>query len=377
MNKTAKGVSLKIVNLVKEIPTGFLERVNPGKSLYFKREFLAAFETNHPHITYNYYIIESEHGNALAVVQKFQIELDSGNLESTLPDKMAKTLRCVMSGKTAQIQVCGNVFLSGEYGISVDRPSFKKEAYQITREILNDLDQASLSFFKDFEDENPIHQSGLSKMNYHNFQVEPNMILKIIPQWDSFDSYKNSLKSKYRVKVNRADAKSDLLHVTSLNAAEIIKNSLRLQQLLRQTTDHADFKTVEFNVATYSQLAKDFSDQFTLNAYFLGESLVGFSTSFIDQQSLDAHFVGFDYEFNREYSIYPRMLNDYVRKAIDLKADTLNLGRTSSEIKSTLGAIPHSLSCYVKHKKSLANLIFKPLVKKIKPTDYKLHNPIK
>ena len=377
MSKTFKGVGSTLLNNVKEVPTDFLERVNPGKSMYFKREFLEAFETSHPHITYNYYIIESERGNALVVIQKFQIELDSGNLESTLPDKLAKTLRCVLNGKTAQVQVCGNVFLSGDYGIALDRSSFKKEAYEITGEILNDLDQASLSFFKDFEDKSPIHQSDLGTMHYHNFEVEPNMILENLPQWNGFDDYKNSLKSKYRVKINRADAKSTSLDVKSLNATEIIKNSLRLQQLLGQTTDHAHFKTVQFNVATYAQLVRDFPDQFTLNAYFLGEEMVGFSTSFFNEQSLDAHFVGFDYELNREYSIYPRMLNDYVRKAIELKADTLNLGRTSSEIKSTLGAIPYPLSCYVKHKKSLANLIFKPLVKKIKPNDYKLHNPIK
>ena len=83
-----------------------------------------------------------------------------------------------------------------------------------------------------------------------------------------------------------------------------------------------------------------------------------------------SHFIGIDYTRNKELSIYPRILNDYVRLGIEMKVNEVNFGRTSSEIKSTLGAIPEDLTCYLRHRRTLATLLFKPLVRKIKMKMY-------
>jgi hypothetical protein len=79
---------------------------------------------------------------------------------------------------------------------------------------------------------------------------------------------------------------------------------------------------------------------------------------------LDAHFIGIDYSKNKTYAIYPRILNDYVRLGISTNSSQINLGRTASEIKSTLGAQPKPLTCYCKHKRYLPNKILKPFIKK-------------
>jgi len=53
------------------------------------------------------------------------------------------------------------------------------------------------------------------------------------------------------------------------------------------------------------------------------------------------------------------MLNDYVRSGIKLGVKDINLGRTTSEIKSTLGAMPEYLCCYTKHYKKNYKFNFK------------------
>ena len=105
--------------------------------------------------------------------------------------------------------------------------------------------------------------------------------------------------------------------------------------------------------------------------------MIGFATAFKVGETLDAHFIGMDYARNKEFAIYPRILNDYIRMGIELGAKEINFGRTASEIKSTVGAIPENLTCYVRHRRSAANLIFKPLVRQIKMTEYKQHRPFK
>jgi hypothetical protein len=52
-------------------------------------------------------------------------------------------------------------------------------------------------------------------------------------------------------------------------------------------------------------------------------------------------------------------------------------GRTASEIKSTLGAQPRTLTCYCKHKYYLPNLILKPFIKNVKIKSFKQHQPFK
>ena len=61
-------------------------------------------------------------------------------------------------------------------------------------------------------------------------KVEPNMIITLQPEWKSFDDYKNALKSKYRVKANKADSKSKDLIEKEFTAQEIeqYKSELRL-----------------------------------------------------------------------------------------------------------------------------------------------------
>lgn len=92
---------------------------------------------------------------------------------------------------------------------------------------------------------------------------------------------------------------------------------------------------------------------------------------------LDAHFIGIDYSKNKEYAIYPRILNDYVRLGIKLKTKQINLGRTASEIKSTLGAKPKELTCYCKHKRYLPNQILRPFIQNVNIKSFKQHSVFK
>jgi len=97
----------------------------------------------------------------------------------------------------------------------------------------------------------------------------------------------------------------------------------------------------------------------------------------VNQENLDAHFIGLDYVFNKEYAIYPRILNDYVRLGIEHHSKRINLGRTASEIKTTLGAKPEDLMCYFRHKRTITNHFIKPLASSVKIKSFKQHKPFK
>jgi len=201
--------------------------------------------------------------------------------------------------------------------------------------------------------------------------------MRLQVNWNDFEEYKNLLKSKYRVKVNRADSKSEGLQLKPFSAEDIITHREQLQNLYQNITEKAMFNAIDLNVNTYGHLQEYFRESVYFNTYWYQEKIVGFATAFHVEDRLDAHFIGMDYSLNKELAIYPRILNDYIRLGTELKVKEVNLGRTASEIKSTVGAVPESLTCYVKHRRTLANVMFKPLVRQVKMTNYKQHSPFK
>ena len=71
------------------------------------------------------------------------------------------------------------------------------------------------------------------------------------------------------------------------------------------------------------------------------------------------------------------MLYDYVTIAIENKMDFINFGRTASEIKSSIGAVPQELTIYLRHKKNIPNKLFSLFLNKIKPTSFSQKFPFK
>lgn len=348
-------------------------------TFYFSKPFLHAFEKANPLITYTYLLFSlNDKPVALAITQAIDISLDMASEKVPLTQQLARSIQCYLSGKKTHILVCGNIFLSGAYGLYVKTGIDKRSVYDTLSRKLKKLSipkKPSLFFLKDFNATEDASASIAEKEHFQSFTVEPNMRLRL--RWKDFDSYKNALKSKYRVKVNRADTLSKNLTVQSLSASEIRSNKDSLQLLYNNVTSKAVFNTLTITIETYALLKDAFKDRIIFKSYSIGDLLVGFSTAFVVDNLLDAHFIGLNYEFNKTDAVYQRMLNDYIRQGLSLGVKEINLGRTASEIKSTLGAVPEQLRCYIKHRRTATNMLFKPLVRQIEMTEYKQHTPFK
>lgn len=364
---------------IQDVPDIVFKALGCDKTLYFNKFFLHAFAKANSQITHHYLVITAQAKPvSLVCLQFLEVALDQTTENLSLTGKMAKTLQCFLYNKKIAIAVCGNLYLSGNYGIYIKEKKHANSINAYVGQVLKKTQQPnkpSVLFIKDFTNEDLDQSADLQNNHFAPFALEPNMVLDI--KWDTFEAYKTALKSKYRVKVNKADKQSNALVVKEFTANDISQNRATLQQLYANITDKAVFKTAALDIAVYATLKSHFPEKLIFKAYYLEQIIVGFSTAFITNNRIDAHFIGLDYALNKEHSIYPRILNDYVKLAIHLKANSLNLGRTSSEIKSTLGAVPTALFGFVRHRRTLANSFFKPLVRQIKMTDYKQHRPFK
>lgn len=170
--------------------------------------------------------------------------------------------------------------------------------------------------------------------------AEPFMVLELDPAWTSFDDYLGAMKTKYRTRAKRAMTLSaHCEHCACTNwpdeewlswAADLLGKTLAdkviaLPENLRELL--ATFKRV-------------YGDDFHVFGYRTNGQWVGFITALHEGDTLYALHMGFEPEFAREAQFYQRSMMDVVALGIQLGAARVNMGRTATEIKSTLGARP-------------------------------------
>lgn len=375
-------MTTKIHKSIGAVDASFLKKINPQNNVYFSKTLLHSFEVSNPKIEMRYVCV-SDHDNpqALALVQIVELSVDVilKNIKATALSRCLLSL--LLWKEHIKIMFCGNVFLSGEYCLSFSEKTKREKA---VKEIGRALDTISKSvkplhaiFIKDFEKKALDYSQGFESFGFTNIKVEPNMLVHLKPEWKSFEDYKDALKSKYRIKANKADSKSQALEDRFMSKNDIESAQKALQNLYQNTIDNANFNAQVLNLKTYIELKSFYKDDFIVKGYFLDSEIVGFLSALKNRSHLDAHFIGLNYRLNKAHAIYPRILNDYVRIGIENKVSVINLGRTASEIKTTIGAVPLDLSCYIKHKSPFINALVRPFFRRIQIKSFKQHSPFK
>ena len=374
-----------------EIPQEIWEQLNCSENIYFHPNFLISLEKSNPEIHFSYIVLldDDQKPIAFASIQivDFYIDAIRNDLELLIRKikNVARKLGILPNKKPFKILICGNTFVSGEHGIFIKENQDKKiiikelakAILQFVKEDVVLKKEVTIFLLKDFMNESLFITDELKDYNYHPFLVEPNMVLHIHKKWQNFEDYLASIKTKFRVKAKKAFQRSADLKIENVTLENMESQLPKMTSLYKKVASKADFHLGNFNLETYKDLKEKLGDNYILKTYFLNDKIVGFISGVINKNSLDAHFVGIDYQLNREFAIYQRMLYDYIEIAINKNLEKINFGRTASEIKSSVGAIPEDLTMYLRHKKSITNRILKLFLQRIEPTPFQQKFPFK
>ncbi|WP_254713105.1 peptidogalycan biosysnthesis protein [Polaribacter sp. HaHaR_3_91] len=377
----------KFFSSIDEIPSQIWETLDCTKNSYFHPYFLKYIEKNHPEITFSYIVLVDQKNipTAFASLTIINFELNSIKNDFEILKTIGKKLHVFPDKKPLQLLICGNPFVSGEHGIFIKQNQDKKAIIKELAESINHFvnsdkklkKQIDAFLIKDFTKESLPITDTLKKFSYHPFSVEPNMKLQLHENWQNFDDYLAAMKTKFRVKAKKAFKQSVAIKIKDVTLENIDKMLPEMTILYEKVASNAGFNLGVFNLETYRNFKKLFGENYILKSYCLDDKLVGFVSGIINQESLDAHFVGIDYQLNREHAIYQRMLYDYIEIAIDKKLKTINFGRTASEIKSSVGAVPQDLTMYLRHQKTIKNKILKLFLQRVQPTPFQQKFPFK
>jgi predicted N-acyltransferase len=212
---------------------------------------------------------------------------------------------------------------------------------------------------------------------YQQVHVEADMSMVIPANWQTFEDYLQAISSKYRVRAKKIMHTSEALILHELTADDLENEIDRFYYLYRAVADKADFNIAKFPKEYFVAQKRLTPNLYHIFGYYLDGKLVGFMSMFILPHKTEVHYCGIDYTLNKDYALYQRMLYDTVKYAIEHNIRKLHFGRTAPEVKSTIGAIPHPMYGYIKHKNGFINSIMGLFTKRLKPREYILRNPFK
>jgi hypothetical protein len=173
---------------------------------------------------------------------------------------------------------------------------------------------------------------------YHHIDTQPSMIMEISSQWGNLQGYLNALKSKYRVRAKKALQEVRELERVELSLSEIEEREDQLHQLYLKVVEDVGFNLFILDKGYFTELKRTLGDKFRLWIYKDKGEVISFFTVFEDGDILDAHFLGYDVEVNHKYKLYLNMLLAMIEMASSQGFKQLQLSRTATEIKSSVGA---------------------------------------
>ncbi|MEZ4916091.1 MAG: peptidogalycan biosysnthesis protein [Chitinophagales bacterium] len=278
------------------------------------------------------------------------------------------------------LAVLGNVFITGDNGQAWYKniaPSIKWKLINEAIEQYTKLENVDAVLISDIDNLHLAGSNYLVEQKFRKFEVEPDLKFYVQPGWNTFDDYLQNLTSKYRVRTNKVLEKSENITIKNLNTEDILQYENLIYKLYSNVVNQADFKLAEVPKNYFSKMKNALPNIFQVHGFFKENELIGFVCYFINTHCINVNFVGINYEYNKTYSLYQRMLYHCIEEGIKQKTGMVHFGRTATEIKTTIGALPFKSYSFIKHNSAIPNIAIKPLTTYLKPEPFTQRNPFK
>ncbi len=374
IDRISSPLSYRVYKHMNEVGVDW-DQIIGSNDFFQSRPFLSALEAFPPKgMEFRYVVFYmKEQAIGLSYYQLFNFKADQSLNEAKGEEgelchfgKINQNFRSFIAKKiNFRSIISGNIILTGEHGFYFSNNTLDKNLqFEVVSKTMENIrleeskqgETVKVSLIKDFfEDKLPSAQPYFSSTPYHEFSVQPNMILDIDPTWKSFDDYLQAMSSKYRVRAKRAFKKAKGIEKRNLSLEEIYALEDQMYALYQEVAGNAGFNTFLLHKKYLGALKAKSPNDLQITGYFLEGQLVGFYTTIENGKALDAHFIGFKSSVNRSHHIYINMLYDMIRYGITLGKSHLLFARTAMEIKSSVGARPHDMYGYMKHKNTFSN----------------------
>ncbi|EMI41515.1 GNAT family N-acetyltransferase [Rhodopirellula sp. SWK7] len=364
------------------------DHVTRDGSIFMSRRYLQNAQDDFMDRIVRDFAIVYESGTPVAAVatQSFDVcgEQLMGNKTELISRLPAELRRRSLALLKRRVTMCGNVHTWGPDGVAFAPgrvpekiwPGVADCLYRIRR--ANRLHgQTDYVIIKDLFDVDKLPASELVDFRYRSLETEPNMVLSIDPNWQSFDDYTASLTKRYRAAARKVfkPFAADTLHVGPVE--DLDAESDRIYELYQSVAQRADVCLFSLQKSTLPRMAHALGDDFIAIGIRCENKLIGFVTVVRDGETAIGFYLGMDYDANNDLPIYHRLLLAVVEQAITWRCKRISFGRTALDAKSRLGCQPVETHIWVRHRVPLVNVFVQQLLKNVSHEEPPQRNPFK
>ncbi|MEW5850600.1 MAG: GNAT family N-acetyltransferase [Myxococcota bacterium] len=385
---TPSGHRFALADAVDFLNPAHWDALTAGASIFLQRPYLRLLEEGGPANMAQRYALIYEGDTPVAAVAAQSVHVDGARLLKGSPSGGAALARKALVAAVQQWQerllVCGNLLSWGQHGVAMAPGADPTATWSAVAEALYRLRRADrlhgetdFAMVKDIPAAHLEHAGALRTFSYRRVDTDPDMVLRIPPDWRTHEDYLASLNAKYRKgvrqlqrDVEKAGCTVEPLRITAADTDALHGLYLQVHQRapLRLFTLPEDFQ---------AGLAGAFGEGFRCTVIRQSGRLVGFVTTLRDGDTAVGYHIGFDRALSEEVPLYFRLLQAAVADAVALGCRRLSLGRTALEPKAKLGARPEPLAVWVRHRVPALNLLVRTLLGTLEFDEAPDRNPFK
>lgn len=373
------GLHFDLFSSAEALPEADWNAVVDAGNVFLQSTYLRALERSRPERMTFFYALFREEGRPVAVASfqcvDFGMDCFGPNLlpEGAAPGTsffVRAQLKRVLGRMRARVLICGNLFVCGPHGFA-HRPEVDAErawsALAEAVEVLQTRERVTMVLVKDLAPDAVGTTRALERAGLDRVQVEPTMVLTVRPTWRSFEDYLGALTTKYRAQARRARRQFDGVERRAMSAGDIAAIASRVEALYGAVHQRSRLRPSRVSAAYFVHLKEALGDAFDFVGYFEGDELRAFNTRLRAGDELESYYLGLDYAHNERLALYFNAMLDDVEHGILTGAHRIQLGRTSLERKSALGAEPVDLNLFTRHREPLLYPLVRSLLPLVQP----------
>lgn len=302
-------------------------------------------------LDFRYVLIETDtvNGKTICGIIYFQLlKFTKRNIRLHHSSFLNFLTQIALALRPVRLLTCGNLF-------AVNYPCIWFDTLQMTRDqmisivcVIDKKEKNDVIILKDMDVSFTVEE--MSAFGLRPYRADMTMELTLDSSWKSFEGYQKSLSKKYRKRAIKIRDAGFSVERRVINEDDIGKYLARIGELFEYVASKQTIRMGIIRNDYFYLYKKRFPSEFFMVGYFLDATMIGFSSYCDHGKILEMHYIGIDYQFNASYKLYFNMLFDGIEKAIELKKETLELGRTAREAKANLGGHPVYFSDFIRIK---------------------------
>jgi len=381
-----EAINYKLYDSVDELPIAFWDELIAEDNYVMRSNYLRAMEESKSEKIESRFVTIEKNDRLLGFLYLQIVTIHKTGLNENVTsgknskwrEEIARYLKKGLNKIKTKVLVVGSILVSGMYGIQLAKGVSREEFIDAMHAVVTDLRKelnTGFVFVKDFE---PIwNDSGkqLEKFGYQRVISQPSMEIEIL--WNTWDEYLADLLSKYRVRAKKIIKTSKSLELREFSLEDMITHEETIFNLYKDLISRSEFTMGTSGPKFFTKMKEKIGDDYLCYGYFLDGKLLGFLTGFLTSYMLESHFIGFDHSKIRSHSFYQRILQDFLRLAIDHKVPRLTYGRTAMEIKSTLGAEPKNMDSFMWANNKVVHALLPSMFDRLRGDDWVQRRPLK